>query len=680
MVSYTYTKESWPSFYDGIKKEWVITNGLGSYGGSSLIGAHNRTHQGYFIASLHSPTDRYLILSKINETIYINDQKIDLETSQHLINGKTEYKNGQNHLSQFIYDGTVKYVYSHSLFSLTKEIALSYGENKCAIFYEVCNNSNAAAKLELLPLFNYRNHNDSSTINTLNFKTMLQNRSLLLYPVDNNDLFICFQISEGSFKPSSSNYDINMQMQTELDLETPGLDCHYTPYNVCLTIPPLSKTKISIICSIFDVSSTPFQIPTDISSTSALQIIKKVRCYYNSLIKQASLHDFFADELVLASDHFLCHRTSTGMKTILAGLPWFTDWGRDTMIAFTGLTLCTKRYDAAKEILITFSKYIKNGIVPNMFPDNNTAPLYNTVDASLWYFIAVERYLHYVNTNNAYQFIQEEIYPHLKEIITAYQIGTDFHIYMEDDGLIHAGSDLDQITWMDVRVGNWVVTPRHGKPVEINALWYNALRIMESLGEKFGEVSDEYICLADKVKDSFQKKFWDVSNNCLYDVIDGEFPDNHLRPNQIYAVSLPYPILEKWQEECIVKIVYEKLYIGCALRSLSCDHPDYHGIYSGALKKRDAAYHQGTGWGFLLGAFLSAYLKINNHSKKSIDEALSLLVPVKKHLTDEACIGSISEIFDGSSPHAPRGCYAQAWSVGEILRAYCEDILPYLSN
>ena len=418
--------------------------------------------------------------------------------------------------------------------------------------------------------------------------------------------------------------------------------------------------------------------PAPVSATEAFSILEENARCHAELFEKAGYRDSFANQLVLASDQFLTYRESTKMMTVLAGLPWFTDWGRDTMIAFTGLTLCAKRFKEAEEILLTFARYIRHGIVPNMFPDDNMPPLYNTVDASLWYFYAVYQYLHYNPAAEAEAFVKEQIFPHLKEIVSAYEKGTDFSIYMEDDGLIHAGSGLDQITWMDVRVGDWVATPRHGKPVEINALWYNALRIMESLCEKFDEDASAYRTRANQVKESFNAKFWDSSNQCLFDVVDGDEPDDHIRPNQIYAVSLPFSLLPEEQEKAVVALVEKELFVGCGLRSLAPDHPDYHGIYCGALAKRDAAYHQGTAWGFLLGGFFSAYMKVNHHSSSAAENAVRMLEPVRKHLSDSGCIGSISEIFDGDAPHNPRGCYAQAWSVGEVLRCYCEDILPYL--
>lgn len=674
MVTYSYKKDSFSTFTDGIRREWALTNGIGGYAGSSLIGAHNRTHQGYLIASLHPPIERYLVFSKINERIQTDCGDYSLETSQHFVDGKTVYTQGQDYLEEMSYDGSIHYGYRTGDIQLKKHICLKPGENVCAISYEV-ENLGADASLSLVPLFNFREHSGASTPDTLVFSTSLTGNALKLIPASHPDVTILFQTSEGSFLKNETLYDIDMQLQTEVDLETDGLDCHFTPAKVIVSLPAGCKKRLSVLCSVLSKDDCFGKIDSD----TAFSILKERSAYTQKLYETAGYTDDFANRLVLASDQFLSDRSSTGLKTVLAGLPWFTDWGRDTMIAFTGLTLSTNRMDEAKEILLTFSRYIKNGIVPNMFPDDNTPPLYNTADASLWYFYAVWQYLQYNDNEAAYDFVHTEIYPHLKEIVAAYQNGTDFSIYMEEDGLIHAGSGLDQITWMDVRVGEWVVTPRHGKPVEINALWYNALKVMEQLSAHFEE-DNTYQALAARVKDSFCRKFWNEEKHCLFDVIDGDSTDDHLRPNQIYAVSLPFTMLSHKQEQAIVDYVKRELYIGCGLRSLSTDHPDYHGIYCGSLPKRDAAYHQGTAWGFLLGGFLSAYLKVNRHSDESIRKALDMLLPIKTHLFDNGCIGSISEIFDGDAPHNPRGCYAQAWSVGEVLRAYTQDILPYLNN
>ena len=673
MITYQYTQKDWTTFKEGIKREWAVTNGIGGYAGSSMIGAHSRTHQGYLIASLHAPIERYLVFSKINETATVGTSTVSFETSQHCASGKTVYTEGQKFLTSFIYDGSVHYTYETDNFSFEKHITLKRNANVCAVAYELTA-GDSDCTFTLTPLFNYREHSESSTPDTLKFETFTKDRTFYLVPEKNKDIAIRFQTSEGTFSERETVYDIDMQLQIEVDLETDGLDCHYCPVDLSIAVPANTTKKVSILCSIGDVNERP----APMSATEAFSILEENARCHAELFEKAGYRDSFANQLVLASDQFLTYRESTKMMTVLAGLPWFTDWGRDTMIAFTGLTLCTKRFKEAEEILLTFARYIRHGIVPNMFPDDNMPPLYNTVDASLWYFYAVYQYLHYNPAAEAEAFVKEQIFPHLKEIISAYEKGTDFSIYMEDDGLIHAGSGLDQITWMDVRVGDWVATPRHGKPVEINALWYNALRIMESLCEKFDEDASAYRTRANQVKESFNAKFWDSSNQCLFDVVDGDEPDDHIRPNQIYAVSLPFSLLPEEQEKAVVALVEKELFVGCGLRSLAPDHPDYHGIYCGALAKRDAAYHQGTAWGFLLGGFFSAYMKVNHHSSSAAENAVHMLEPVRKHLSDSGCIGSISEIFDGDTPHNPRGCYAQAWSVGEVLRCYCEDILPYL--
>ena len=673
MITYQYTQKDWTTFKEGIKREWAVTNGIGGYAGSSMIGAHSRTHQGYLIASLHAPIERYLVFSKINETATVGTSTVSFETSQHCASGKTVYTEGQKFLTSFIYDGSVHYAYETDNFSFKKHITLKRNANVCAVAYELTA-GDSDCTFTLTPLFNYREHSESSTPDTLKFETFTEDRAFYLVPEKNKDIAIRFQTSEGTFSERETVYDIDMQLQIEVDLETDGLDCHYCPVDLSIAVPANTTKKVSILCSIGDVNERP----APVSATEAFSILEENARCHAELFEKAGYRDSFANQLVLASDQFLTYRESTKMMTVLAGLPWFTDWGRDTMIAFTGLTLCTKRFKEAEEILLTFARYIRHGIVPNMFPDDNMPPLYNTVDASLWYFYAVYQYLNYNPAAEAETFVKEQIFPHLKEIVSAYEKGTDFSIYMEDDGLIHAGSGLDQITWMDVRVGDWVATPRHGKPVEINALWYNALRIMESLCEKFDEDASAYRTRANQVKESFNAKFWDSSNQCLFDVVDGDEPDDHIRPNQIYAVSLPFSLLPEEQEKAVVALVEKELFVGCGLRSLAPDHPDYHGIYCGALAKRDAAYHQGTAWGFLLGGFFSAYMKVNHHSSSAAANAVRMLEPVRKHLSDSGCIGSISEIFDGDAPHNPRGCYAQAWSVGEVLRCYCEDILPYL--
>lgn len=649
----------------GVQKEWVLTNGIGGYAGSSVTGAHARKHHGYLIASLHPPVERFVILSKINECLIRSSGKIDFTVEQYLADdGSTAYRKGIEYLNSFTYDGLVHFTTKAPEFTMTKTLAFEHGKNTIAISYDIWNDGEAAT-LVLTPLFNYRVHHDASTIDTLKFDTTYEQPEIRLVPQQNKDVTIRLFTDDGTVVPCEEKYTTGMQLQKELDVESDALDDNYTPYQIEFPLDAGCRKKISIICTIEDTYEK------DAFATAAAEMAR-----FDALEKKAGYHDELAETLTIAADHFLAYRQSTGLMTVLAGLPWFTDWGRDTMIALTGLTLATGRYQDARDILTTFARYVHHGMVPNMFPDEGTAPLYNTADASMWYFYAVGKYLDYTGTPEDYAFVQETIYPKLKEIIAAYEHGTDFSIYMEEDGLIHAGSGLDQVTWMDVRVGDWVATPRHGKPVEINALWYHALCLMEEWATRFGEDGSHYAALAAHAKESFTKEFWNEKDGCLYDVVDGLEGDATLRPNQIYAVSLPHRMLDADKEKKIVDKVYEKLYAKTGLRSLSPDDKEYHPTYEGCLDKRDHAYHQGTSWGFLLGGFLTAYVHVYGTSKEVITQVDAMLDATREQFY-HGCIGSIAEIFDGDEPHTSRGCYAQAWSVGEILRAYTEDILPY---
>ncbi len=665
MKAYHLNKDALTPMSAGVQKEWVLTNGIGGYAGSSVTGAHARKHHGYLIASLHPPVERFVILSKINECLIRSSEKIDFTVEQYLADdGSTAYRKGIKYLNSFTYDGLVHFTTKAPEFTMTKTLAFEHGKNTIAVSYDIQNDGDAAT-LVLTPLFNYRVHHDASTVDTLKFDTTYEQPEIRLVPQQNKDVTIRLFTDDGTVVPCEEKYTTGMQLQKELDVESDALDDNYTPYQIEFPLDAGCRKKISIVCTIEDVYEK------DAFATAAAEMAR-----FDALEKKAGYHDELAETLTIAADHFLAYRQSTGLMTVLAGLPWFTDWGRDTMIALTGLTLSTGRYQDARDILTTFARYVHHGMVPNMFPDEGTAPLYNTADASMWYFYAVGKYLDYTGTPEDYAFVQETIYPKLKEIIAAYEHGTDFSIYMEEDGLIHAGSGLDQVTWMDVRVGDWVATPRHGKPVEINALWYHALCLMEEWATRFGEDGSHYAALAAHAKESFAKEFWNEKDGCLYDVVDGLEGDATLRPNQIYAVSLPHRMLDADKEKEIVDKVYEKLYAKTGLRSLSPDDKEYHPTYEGCLDKRDHAYHQGTSWGFLLGGFLTAYVHVYGTSKEVIKQADAMLDATREQFY-HGCIGSIAEIFDGDEPHTSRGCYAQAWSVGEILRAYTEDILPY---
>jgi len=649
-------KGYWKTFKEGIEREWVVTNGIGGYCSSSIINANTRKHHGLLIASLHPPVQRTLILSRINETIQLDGRIYDFNTTQR----PGWLEEGQKYLQRFIYEDYPIFCYQVEDFFMDKTIVMEPGKNTVVIRYDLINGQ-SNTELVFTPLFNFRDHNERVHIGQLNFETTLDYQILKLVPKANPNIKIQFYSEIGEFRPRTEIFDEDMTYSIEIATGMSAIDNHFTPYDVEITLKPFEKMTFSMICSIEK------DIPLN-----GTAIINQFSNRIQGLIKQSGQKDPFAQQLVKAADQFIVYRESTGLKTILAGLPWFTDWGRDTMIAFQGLTLVTKRFEDAREILATFAQYVQNGLVPNMFPDEGSAPLYNSADASLWYFHSVDQYLKYYTKSESYNFIRKEIFHKLKEIILAYEQGTLFSIGMDEDGLIRAGSDLDQVTWMDVRVGEWVVTPRHGKPVEINALWYNALKVMENLSNIYNEDPTHYRLLSEKVKKAFNKKFWNKSTNCLFDVIDENDPK--IRPNQIWAVSLSYTMLDENRSKKVVQTVLAHLYASYGLRSLSFMDPEYKGVYKGQLMDRDGAYHQGTTWAFPLGGLITAYCKVHHYSEESIAFAKRLIEPLKDHLQD-GCIGSIAEIFDGNEPIIPRGCFAQAWSVGEILRAYSEDIL-----
>lgn len=668
---YKYGRSFWRTIEEGNELSWMIGNGIGGYANHTVSGGGAMCFHGYLIASLNPPVNRQLIFTRTQEIIEVQGREYDLTSQQYI--GVS--KDGQKYLEKFTFDSVPEYTYRVEDIYLKKTIAVEYGHNTAVVCYEIENGSEAC-KLRVVPLFNYRGYADVSEKGDLNFKTIVNDKELSLIPDKNKDITIDFYTSDGVYydrgliptSMATPNYLIEENHFYIIDHRTGflGVDNHYTPYEVQLELEPYEKKKFYVKCTI-----------EKLNDKSGFEIVREYKERAEGLVKKANLNNPLADNLVKAADHFIVNRESTGLKTILAGFPWFTDWGRDTMIAFEGLTLVTKRFDDAREILESFAKYIKNGLVPNVFPDANTEPMYNTVDASLWYFQAAYQYLNYTGNKEDYDFIKEKIYPKLKEIFKAYSTKTDFSIGMDEDGLIFAGDGLDQVTWMDVRVGDLVVTPRHGKPVEINALWYNALKIMEKLSEYYGEDYEVYRKLSVKVKESFERKFWNEKTQCLYDVVDEN--DDKIRPNQIWAVSLPFSILDKEKEKKIVNTVYKHLYSTYGLRSLSFMDKDFKKQYIGKLIDRDKAYHMGTTWAFLIGGFITAYCKVNNYSKEAISRAKKMCDVFQDTMRD-GCINGIAEIFDGETPITGRGCYTQAWSVAEVLRAYANDVMPYLGD
>lgn len=684
---------------EGMEKEWLLTNGIGGVSNSTITGGSNRMHNGYLTVSLNPPADRYTVLSNVWECIKIKDKSYDLATQQYM----GYEKKGYEHLNRFVLDILPTYQYQVEDVTVKKTISMKYGKNTVVICYEV-ENGMEPAQLHITPQFNCKEYGKTIEASQLKFQVQCEQPFLYLKPED-QQYTITFYASEGEYldrntfpvSMATPNYIIEENQVYMIDQRNGflGVDNHYTPYDVVVNLKPFEEKKFYLTCTI-----------EKWQQEDGFAIAREYKDRIQNRMQQAG-EDPFLQRLVWAADAFVVERkivlpeekksllshcsadrvegNTAYLKTILAGYPWFMDWGRDTMIALQGLTLPTGRFQEARQILESFSWFVKDGMLPNVFPsDSKEEPMYNTIDAALWYFYSVYKYLEYTGTDADYAFIEERIYPVLEEILEFYEKGTHYGIHMDTDGLIEGGSDKDQLTWMDVLVGDWVVTPRHGKAVEINALWYNALCVMQKLASRFGKETEHYKQLAEKTKKSFCEKFWNEEKNCLYDYIEKdengiEVPDDKIRPNQIWAVSLPFTMLERAQEQAIVQVVYKHLYTPYGIRSLSPEDPEYQKEYIGPLLKRDGAYHMGTSWAYISGGFITAYCKVHDHSKQAVQKAKEMCLQFEEHMKD-GCLNGIAEIFDGTFACTGRGCYTQAWSVAEVLRAYSEDVLPYLSE
>lgn len=653
-------KSEFVNYDRGTEKEWLISNGRSGFAGATIIGANNRKYHSLLNASLKSPDERYNILSMVEEKLVADGETFAISTTKF----EDKIIEGYKNLQSFSYEGIPSYRYFIEGAFIDKRITMEYGKNTTVIEYSIVT---ASKEVELLlkPCLSFRRPGEEGSSKSLSFKKSVIDKGFNLNPTVKKDLDIKIYLTEGTV--SSNKESITDKVFYDIDKSTgdPHLESYYIPGELRVKVPAKTNRKFYFVATIEDTESIN---PKNIFKESDKRI-KGLREPFKNDSRT------IAKYLPIAADNFIVDRASTNCKTILAGYPWFLDWGRDTMIAFPGLVLATGRFDDAKEILKSFAIYEKNGLIPNMFPDNGAEPLYNTVDASLWYIHCIYMYLLYTKDEKEFEFVKEDLYGTAKNIINAYKKGTDFSIKMKDNALINAGSGLDQVTWMDVRVDEIVVTPRHGCPVEINALWYNALKIMSLLGEKYGDEDyKSYESLAHDVSESFNKEFWYEEGGYLYDVVNDTKKDNSIRPNQIWALSLPFTMLPEDKEEKVLNKVLGELYTPYGLRSLNKNHEDYKESYDGKLFKRDMAYHQGTVWSFPIGAFFTAYCKVNKYSKEAVYFVDSLLMDMENHMEDR-CIGSISEILDGDSPHIPRGAFAQAWGVGEILRVYYEDIL-----
>ncbi|HWB26252.1 MAG TPA: amylo-alpha-1,6-glucosidase [Chitinophagaceae bacterium] len=627
--------------------EWLETNGLGGWSGSTISGCNSRRYHGLLVAATAPPTERMNLVSKLDETIIINNERFDLSTNNY---GSVISPAGYNYLSSFTKDLFSSWIYEAANIRLKKTVAMVYNENTIVVMYDVLKAAGPFT-MQLLPLISVRGyHNLMHANKAINTNAVFQNDTLELQAYSGTPaVFIKTPGATFTHQPYwFYNFNYTVEKARGLDF-TEDLFSHGH-----FTVELKEGDSLGIIVS-----------TEDTAEKDAHKLFAGEKARRAGLVEK--LPGSFLERLfTLAADQFIVKR-GNDLKTVIAGYHWFTDWARDTMISLPGLCLCTGRFEDAKKIIAAFAHSVSMGMLPNRFMDNNEPPEYNNVDGTLWYFIAIYKYLQATNDKD---FVLGEILPVLKEIVDWHFKGTRYNIHVAEDGLLYAGENGQQLTWMDARVGDWVVTPRMGKPVEIQALWYNALRIFAELLALNGQEQDAAVVniSADKVKTSFAEQFWYEKGGYLYDVIDenGE-PGTSLRPNQLFAISLPFALIDGDKAEAMLNVVTHHLYTPVGLRSLSPLDSSYIGMYSGNQLQRDSAYHQGTVWTWLLGPYIDAVIKVHGHCAT----VTAIIDAFKQHFKDD-CIGSVPEIFDGDAPHHPRGCVAQAWSVAEMLRVIKE--------
>lgn len=631
---------------DLAEREWLLTNGLGGYASATLCGMHTRRYHGLLVAALQPPGGRHLLVAKLEETLHAGGADISLATNQY---ADTIHPHGYRYLQSVEFtDHAFTMCFAAGTARLEKRITLVDGENTTCVSYR--NNGDIPYHLSLTPLVNARDFHGETTAGSIHFHLASgawgAGTQVHVRPEWMREGFRLYA-DAGAWRDNPHWY-YRFYHCWEARRGLGALEDHFSPGHFTIELP--AGALVTITLSTVPQAATPQCLPSPASSNVADEPME-------------------VDHLRAAACGFLVQRQAVRQaqlshgRTVIAGYHWFGDWGRDTMIALPGLCLLAGQNTAdAADILRTFAAARRHGLLPNVFADTGEGEAYNAVDASLWFINAVDQY--YRATSDAV--LVTELRPALEEIIHCYQAGTDYGIGMDDDGLIFANAPGWQLTWMDAKVGDWVVTPRQGKPVEINALWYNALRILETCCRQFGWEGD-YGTPAERVRSSFSR-FWNADGGYLFDVL-GDTPDARIRPNQIFAVSLTHSPLDHEHARRVVDVVREHLLTPYGLRSLSPHDPDYRGRYGGNQWERDGAYHQGTVWGWLIGPYVEAYLRVNGHSDAAKSHCRSLLQPLLEH-TWSAGLGTISEIFDGDPPHAPHGTISQAWSVAEFLRAW----------
>ncbi|WP_293339050.1 amylo-alpha-1,6-glucosidase [Microcoleus sp. CAWBG58] len=654
-------------------REWLVTNGIGGYASGTIANLLTRRYHGLLVAALKPPLARTLMLAKLDETAVYADRAYPLYTNRWA--DSTIEPHGYNCIESFHLEGTTpvwRYALADAI--LSKRIWMQQGANTTYIQYRLHRASQPIA-IAVKALVNYRDYHHMTSAGDwpVSLETLTQGVCVTAFDGAAPLYLLADATPEAKFRVSTPlynwHYGFNLAAEQRRGLDYCEDHLHAATFHFAIA-PGQSLTLIA------STEKNP-----ELNGDTALELRQAGdRALLQNCSKISESPDWI-EHLVLAADQFIVNRPlpkEPEGKTIIAGYPWFSDWGRDTTIALPGLTICTGRWEIARSILRTFARYVDRGMLPNRFPDAGGAPEYNTADATLWYFEAVRAYCDCTGDDE----LLAELWPTLCEIVDWHVNGTRYNIRVDpDDGLVYAGESGVQLTWMDAKIGDWVVTPRIGKPIELSALWYNAVQAMTSFARKLGKPHHEYQQLGDRTATGFDR-FWNDSTGYCYDVLDG--PDGHdisLRPNQIFAVSLPLdsipgyegkrqetrytPLLTPVQRRAVVDACAQGLLTSHGLRSLSPQHPQYRGAYQGDQLQRDSAYHQGTAWGWLIGPFVLAHL----HVYKDPAQAREFLVPMAHHITAGG-VGSLGEIFEGDAPHSPRGCTAQAWTVAEVLRAW----------
>jgi predicted glycogen debranching enzyme len=637
------------------RREWLVTNGLGGFAAGTVSGANTRRYHGMLIASFTPPIERVLLLAKLEVTAYYLERCFEL--------GANEYADGTVapagfvHIESFrLIDGVPTWHYALADALVEQQIFMQPGANTTFIGFRLLRAS-APVQLALRPLCTWRDYH-SQHRGIAPWRVETAEHGCTLHSGGNgrgHGRVLRLALEQGRFEERQDWY-WRFRHGEEAARGLDELEDLFTPGEF--------YTELDMQQRVFLSATTELQAPAPGSEVLAT-VSQQAQGLVAALPAGAPA---WVCQLAIAAGQFIVRRSDAGQdgQSIIAGYPWFADWGRDTMIALPGLASALQRHATAAAILRTYARYVDRGMLPNRFPDGGEAPEYNTADATLWFFHALDCHV----TAAGDDALAAELLPALRSMIEAHVAGTRHGIRVDPrDGLLAAGEPGVQLTWMDARIGNWPVTPRIGKAVEINALWLNALHVGAKLAARLGDVPAGRYCqgLLERAGAGYAR-FWNAARRCLYDVIDVEGRDEHdasIRPNQLLALSLPYSALEPLQASAVLETCARKLLTSHGLRSLESADPRYLGRYGGDARSRDGAYHQGTVWSWLLGPFALAHYRVHGDARL----AQSYLAPIAEHLRD-ACIGSISEIFDGDAPHAARGCFAQAWSVGEVLRAW----------